>query len=71
MASRHEASLILDGRPTADLHFGDVILVRRGAHAFRLVSFSTTNFYEAFRSKFNFRIRPDAVPTRTAATNGP
>jgi NAD+ kinase len=64
VASRHEASLILDGRPTADLRFGDLILVRRGAHSFRLVSFSTTNFYEAFRSKFNFRIRPDAVPSR-------
>jgi NAD+ kinase len=64
VASRHEASLILDGRPTADLRFGDLILVRRGAHLFRLVSFSTTNFYEAFRSKFNFRIRPDAVPSR-------
>lgn len=64
VASRHEASLILDGRPTADLWFDDVIRVRRGRHSFRLVSFSTTNFYEAFRSKFNFRIRPDAVPSR-------
>jgi NAD+ kinase len=64
VASRHEAGLILDGRPTADLWFDDVIRVRRGIHSFRLVSFSTTNFYEAFRSKFNFRIRPDAVPSR-------
>ena len=64
VASRHEAGLILDGRPTADLWFDDVIRVRRGEHSFRLISFSTTNFYEAFRSKFNFRIRPDAVPSR-------
>jgi NAD+ kinase len=64
LASRHEAGLILDGRPTADLWFDDVIRVRRGKHSFRLVSFSTSNFYEAFRSKFNFRIRPDAVPSR-------
>lgn len=64
LGSRHEASLILDGRQTAELRFGDVVLVRRGVHSFRLVSFSTTNFYEAFRSKFNFRIRPDAVPSR-------
>jgi NAD+ kinase len=64
LASRHEASLILDGRPTADLAVGDVVHVRRGTHSFRLVSLSTTNFYEAFRSKFNFRIRPDAVPSR-------
>src|SRR6476660_7770921 len=51
IGSRHEASLILDGRPTAELHYGDLVLVRRGVHSFRLVSFSTTNFYEAFRSK--------------------
>ncbi|MEA2514478.1 MAG: kinase [Thermomicrobiales bacterium] len=67
VASKHEAALILDGRPTADLKFNDVILVRRGAHSFRLISFSTTNFYDAFRSKFNFRIRPDAVPSRPPA----
>jgi NAD+ kinase len=67
LASRHEASLILDGRPTAELRSSDVVLVRRGVHSFRLVSFSTTNFYEAFRSKFNFRIRPDAVPSRAPA----
>lgn len=68
LASRHEAALILDGRPTADLLPDDVVLVRRGVHSFRLVSFNTTNFYEAFRSKFNFRIRPDAVPSRTTLT---
>ena len=67
LASRHESSLILDGRPTTDLRYGDVVLVRRGEHAFRLISFSSTNFYEAFRSKFNFRIRPDAVPSRSAS----
>jgi NAD+ kinase len=68
LASRHEASLILDGRQTAELRFDDVIRVSRGTHLFRLVSFNTTNFYEAFRSKFNFRIRPDAVPSRTLLT---
>ena len=30
----------------------------------RLVTLGSTNFYEAFRTKFNFRIRPDAVPSR-------
>ena len=70
LASRHEASLILDGRATADLRFGDVILVRRGPHSFRLVSFNSTNFYEAFRFKFNFRIRPDAVPSRGPVARG-
>jgi NAD+ kinase len=70
LASRHEASLILDGRQTPEvIEFDDVIRVSRGSHLFRLVSFSTTNFYEAFRSKFNFRIRPDAVPSRTSLTS--
>lgn len=63
LANRHEASLILDGRPTADLQYNDVIRVAAGVHSFRMVSLGGTNFYEAFRSKFNFRIRPDAVPT--------
>jgi NAD+ kinase len=70
LASRHEASLILDGRATAELRFDDVIHVRRGVHAFRLISLGTTNFYEAFRTKFNFRIRPDAVPSRPATVGG-
>lgn len=64
LANRHEASLILDGRLISDLQFGDVVRVVRGVHSFRLISLGSTNFYEAFRSKFNFRIRPDAVPTR-------
>jgi NAD+ kinase len=63
-ANRHEASLILDGRSVADLQFNDVVRVIRGRHAFRLITVGSTNFYEAFRSKFNFRIRPDAVPSR-------
>jgi NAD+ kinase len=71
MANRHEASLILDGRLVAELSYGDVVRVSRGVHSFRLVSLGSTNFYEAFRSKFNFRIRPDAVPTRrTSARSG-
>lgn len=64
LANDHKASLILDGRVAADLRCGDMVQVRRGNHAFRLVSLGTTNFYEAFRTKFNFQIRPDAVPTR-------
>jgi NAD+ kinase len=64
MATKHEALLILDGRPLADLAFGDTVRIERGEHVFRLISVGTTNFYEGFRSKFNFRIRPDAVPSR-------
>lgn len=65
LANRHEASLILDGRPVAELQHMDVVRVAKGPHNFQLVSFGETNFYEAFRTKFNFRIRPDAAPSRT------
>ncbi len=64
LANDREASLILDGRHTDELRRGDVVEVRRGVHTFRLVTLATTSFYEAFRTKFNFQIRPDAVPTR-------
>jgi NAD+ kinase len=62
--TRHEAQLILDGRPTIDLLEDDVVRVTRGEHQFRLIALESMNFYEAFRTKFNFRIRPDAVPSR-------
>jgi len=65
LTNRHEASLILDGRPVAELQHQDVVRVTKGPHNFRLVSFGETNFYEAFRTKFNFRIRPDAAPSRS------
>ena len=64
LANDHEAWLILDGRPLLQLGRGDVVQVRRGVHSFRLITLGTTNFYEAFRTKFNFQIRPDAVPSR-------
>lgn len=64
VANDHDASLILDGRELIHLKPWDIIRVSRGKHAFRLVTLPTTNFYEAFRTKFNFRIRPDAVPSR-------
>jgi NAD+ kinase len=63
-ANDHDGSLILDGRTKMDLRLGDVIQIQRGAHTFQLVTFGTTNFYDAIREKFNFQIRPDAVPTR-------
>ena len=64
MADDDEATLILDGRPTETLGNADLIVVRRGVHRFRLVSLESTSFFEAVRTKFNFQIRPDAVPTR-------
>jgi NAD+ kinase len=64
VANDHDASLILDGRELLQLQRADIIQVERGEHAFKLVTLESTNFYEAFRTKFNFRIRPDAVPSR-------
>lgn len=64
VVSEREASLILDGAPHLELRAGDLVQVRRGSHRFRLVLLPEMNFYEAFRSKFNFQIRPDARPTR-------
>ena len=65
VANDHDALLILDGREQVHLQQWDVIRVSRGEHAFQLVTLKSTNFYEAFRTKFNFRIRPDAVPSRS------
>jgi len=72
VANDHDASLILDGREQEHLRQWDVIRVSRGEHEFQLVTLESTNFYEAFRTKFNFRIRPDAIPSRGNAeeTNG-
>jgi NAD+ kinase len=61
---RHASILILDGRPTAELEFGDIVKVRRGVHTFRQISLGSIDFYEAFRTKFNFSIRPGAGPSR-------
>jgi NAD+ kinase len=65
VANDHDASLIVDGRELVRLERYDVVPVKRGRHAFRLVNLGSTTFYEAFRTKFNFRIRPDAVPSRS------
>jgi NAD+ kinase len=64
LANRHEAQLILDGRTVASLEYGDVVKVSQGRHRFKLISVGGANFYDAFRSKFNFSIRPDAIPSR-------
>jgi NAD+ kinase len=67
VANNHDAALILDGREQTQLERWDIIRVSRGEHEFKLVTLESTNFYEAFRTKFNFRIRPDAIPSRDAA----
>jgi NAD+ kinase len=72
VANDHNSALILDGRELAHLERWDIVRVSRGEHAFKLVTLKSTNFYEAFRTKFNFRIRPDAIPSRDnrKASNG-
>jgi NAD+ kinase len=72
VANDHDAALILDGREQTHLERWDIIRVTRGEHEFKLVTLESTNFYEAFRTKFNFRIRPDAIPSRDTPeiTNG-
>lgn len=64
VANDHDSALILDGREEAHLDRWDIVRVSRGEHSFKLVTLKSTNFYEAFRTKFNFRIRPDAIPSR-------
>lgn len=64
VGSEHDASLTLDGRSLVELGKGDIVQIRRGRERFRLVLLPGANFLEAFRTKFNFQIRPDAVPTR-------
>jgi NAD+ kinase len=70
VANDHDSSLILDGRELVHLHQWDNVRVVRGEHTFRLVTLTSTNFYEAFRTKFNFRIRPDAIPSRGTGHEG-
>ncbi len=62
--SRYDATLILDGRVTGELAPDDVVRVRCGENSCRLISVGETDFYEAFRTKFNFRIRPELEPLR-------
>jgi len=64
LTNDHEGSLILDGRTLIDLRLDDVVKIERGIHTFQLVKVGSSNFYDAVREKFNFQIRPDAVPTR-------
>jgi len=46
------------------------VRVRRGENFCRLISVGETDFYAAFRTKFNFRIRPDSEPTRVPESIG-
>jgi NAD+ kinase len=61
--------LYLDGNTAnaPQLQRGDTVRVRRGEHSFALVLLEGMSFYTAIRSRFNFLIRPDAVPSRRRA----
>lgn len=63
-STAHPAAMILDGDQTMSLQENDLIKVTRGEHKFRLIRVGITNFYDAIRTKFNFQVRPDAIPTR-------
>jgi NAD+ kinase len=63
VATDRDASLILDGHQVTDLRRDDVVTVQRGEHAFKLIVTEDMNFYTAFQSKFNYLIRPGAVPS--------
>jgi len=63
VATDRDASLILDGLDIAPLQRNDVVTVRRGDHMFRLIVTEDMNFYTAVQSKFNYLIRPGAVPS--------
>jgi NAD+ kinase len=68
--SRYDAALILDGKVTGELAPDDVVRVRRGENLCRLISVGETDFYAAFRTKFNFRIRPEQEPARVPESIG-
>lgn len=57
----------LDGNITnaPQLQRGDVVQVRRGEYSFAMILLGGMNFYEAVRGRFNFLIRPEAVPSRS------
>lgn len=63
VASDRDAFLILDGHLSDELAQGDVVTVSRGTEQFRLIITEHMNFYTAFQSKFNYLIRPEAVPS--------
>jgi NAD+ kinase len=57
------ASLILDGDEVEEIGADDVVSVERGTAPFRMIMLNDMNFYDAFRSKFNYLIRPGTRPS--------
>ena len=63
LASDREGHLIMDGVTIDELGRGDVVEVRRAPNMFRMIIVEGMSFLEAFRSKFNYLIRPNATPS--------
>jgi NAD+ kinase len=63
VANSSPCDLLLDGTADGELMEGDIIKVNSAPSEFRLVMVEGTDFYQAFRSKFNYMIRPQAVPS--------
>lgn len=63
LSKDREGHLILDGKVAKELQVNDIIQVSAGRDPFRMIMIEGMNFYEAFRTKFNYLIRPDAVPS--------
>jgi NAD+ kinase len=63
VANPSPCDLLLDGTVIGHLSQGDLVHIYSAPPEFRLVMVEGTNFYQAFRDKFNFMIRPQAVPT--------
>jgi NAD+ kinase len=63
VANDSPCGLYLDGTPDGELTKGDIVQIDAATSEFRLVMVQGTDFYQAFRSKFNYMIRPQAVPT--------
>lgn len=63
IANDRRASLILDGEEVDTVGKGEVVCVRRCDEPFRMIMLEDMNFYDAFRSKFNYMIRPGVEPS--------
>lgn len=63
LANDRNASLILDGEEVSEIGSGDIVVVERGPDAFRMIMLDDMDVYEAFRSKFNYLIRPGSQPS--------
>jgi NAD+ kinase len=61
--NRREAFLIVDGGIVGELGPDDIVAVTRGEIRFKMIVVEGMNFYNAFRSKFNYLIRPHAKPS--------